>query len=151
MNRCADVEASFPRFRSMIWYVHWARYKRKKQPDRIYPSGAWKRGGSKVQGRFLAVTLCNGRRHGEASNHAARTRRGGAQTGGAARTPAGGWAGFTRFKSVPNINTKEPNLRFVDVTGDGHPDILISEDTVFTWYESLAKDGFAPPRRAPKS
>jgi hypothetical protein len=29
--------------------------------------------------------LCNGRRHGEASNHAARTRRGGAQTGGAAR------------------------------------------------------------------
>jgi hypothetical protein len=67
------------------------------------------------------------------------------------RTPAGGWAGFTRFKSVPNINTKEPNLRFVDVTSDSHPDILISEDTVFTWYESLAKDGFAPPRRAPKS
>jgi hypothetical protein len=67
------------------------------------------------------------------------------------RTPEGGWDGFTRFKSVPNINTKDPNLRFVDVTGDGHPDVLISEDVVFTWYESLAKDGFAPAFRSPKS
>jgi hypothetical protein len=39
----------------------------------------------------------------------------------------------------------------VDVTGNGHPDILISEDVVFTWYESLAKDGFAPARSTPKS
>ena len=31
------------------------------------------------------------------------------------------------------------------------PDILISEDAVFTWYESLGKDGFASARRAPKS
>src|SRR5207249_1318340 len=41
------------------------------------------------------------------------------------------WEPFTPFKSLPNINTKDPNLRFVDITGDGHPDILISEDTVF--------------------
>jgi RHS repeat-associated protein len=61
-----------------------------------------------------------------------------------------GWDPFTPFKSVPNINTKDPNLRFVDITGDGRPDILISEDTVFTWHESLAKDGFAPARRSPK-
>jgi RHS repeat-associated protein len=67
------------------------------------------------------------------------------------RTADGGWAGFVPFKSTPNINTRDPNVRFVDVTGDGHPDILISEDTVFTWYESLAKDGFAPAFRAPKS
>lgn len=66
------------------------------------------------------------------------------------RTSDGGWEPFTRFKALPNVNTKDPNLRFVDVTGDGHPDILISEDTVFTWYESLAKDGFAPARRSPK-
>jgi RHS repeat-associated protein len=68
-----------------------------------------------------------------------------------ARTPAGGWERFTRFKTVPNINTRDPNLRFVDITGDGHPDILISEDTVFTWHESLAKEGFAPAFRSPKS
>ena len=63
----------------------------------------------------------------------------------------GGWGQFTPFRSLPNINTKDPNLRFLDITGDGFPDILISEDTVFTWYESLAKDGFAPARRSPKS
>lgn len=66
------------------------------------------------------------------------------------RSADGRWEGFTRFKSVPNVNSKDPNLRFVDVTGDGHADILISEDTVFTWYESMAKDGFGPARRAPK-
>jgi RHS repeat-associated protein len=67
------------------------------------------------------------------------------------RASEGGWDSFTPFKSLPNINTKDPNLRFADITGNGHPDILISEDTVFTWYESLAKDGFAPARRAPKT
>ena len=67
------------------------------------------------------------------------------------RNSNGDWEPFTPFKSVANINTKDPNLRFVDITGDGHPDILISEDTVFTWYESLAKDGFAPARCSPKS
>jgi RHS repeat-associated protein len=67
------------------------------------------------------------------------------------RTAEGGWGRYTRFKSVPNIDTKDPNLRFVDLTGDGHPDILLSEDTVFTWYESLAKNGFGPAGRSPKS
>ena len=51
------------------------------------------------------------------------------------RNSDGGWERFTRFKSIPNVNAKDQNLRFVDVTGDGHPDILISEETVFTWYE----------------
>ena len=61
-----------------------------------------------------------------------------------------GWGRFTPFKSLPSINTRDPNLRFLDLTGDGFPDILISEDTVFTWYESLAKEGFAPAKRSPK-
>jgi hypothetical protein len=53
------------------------------------------------------------------------------------RTPEGGWKGFTRFKSVPNINTKDPNLRFVDITADGHPDIVrIRYREVFYWPNS---------------
>jgi RHS repeat-associated protein len=67
------------------------------------------------------------------------------------RTADGGWEAFTAFKAVPSISTRDPNLRFVDVTGDGLPDMLISEDTVFTWYESRAKDGFAPASRSLKS
>jgi Salmonella virulence plasmid 65kDa B protein/Insecticide toxin TcdB middle/C-terminal region/Insecticide toxin TcdB middle/N-terminal region len=67
------------------------------------------------------------------------------------RRSDGGWGDFTPFKSTPKINTKDPDLRFIDITGDGFPDILISEDTVFTWYESLAKDGFERAKHAPKS
>ena len=50
------------------------------------------------------------------------------------------------FSSLPNIRWDEPNLRFVDLTGDGHADVLISEDEVFTWHASLGEDGFGSAR-----
>ena len=40
----------------------------------------------------------------------------------------------------------DPNLRFVDLDGDGHADVLITEHDVFTWHPSLAEDGFGPAR-----
>lgn len=43
---------------------------------------------------------------------------------------------------MPDVDWRDPNLKFVDLTGDGHTDILISEDEVFTWYPSLAEEGF---------
>ena len=67
------------------------------------------------------------------------------------RTADRDWRGFMPFRSAPNLDTKDPNLRFVDVTGDGFPDILVSEDRVFTWYESRLKQGFAPAQRTPKA
>ena len=36
----------------------------------------------------------------------------------------------------------DPNQRFIDLTGDGHADILITEDNVFTYHASLAEEGF---------
>jgi Salmonella virulence plasmid 65kDa B protein/Insecticide toxin TcdB middle/C-terminal region/Insecticide toxin TcdB middle/N-terminal region/FG-GAP-like repeat len=60
------------------------------------------------------------------------------------RDPDGAWQPFVPFASFPNIDWKNPNLKSVDLNGDGHPDILISEDEVFTWYPSLAKEGFGP-------
>jgi RHS repeat-associated protein len=60
------------------------------------------------------------------------------------RTEDGGWERFRTFASLPNIDWQDPNLRFVDLTGDGHADILIADDQVFsTWHESYAEDGFA--------
>jgi RHS repeat-associated protein len=53
------------------------------------------------------------------------------------------WEKFTRFESLPNIDWKDQNLKFIDLTGDGHADILITEDEVFTWYQSLAEKGFS--------
>jgi len=58
------------------------------------------------------------------------------------RTPDGTWSPFTPFSSAPTIAWNDPNLKFVDLTGDGHADVMISEDSVFTWYPSLGEGGF---------
>lgn len=60
------------------------------------------------------------------------------------RTPDGEWQTFKNFKQLPNIGWDNPNLRFVDLNGDGHPDVLITEHEVFTWYQSRGKEGFDP-------
>ncbi|MFL5706717.1 MAG: SpvB/TcaC N-terminal domain-containing protein [Ktedonobacteraceae bacterium] len=63
------------------------------------------------------------------------------------RTGDGHWQAFRTFKTLPNVAWNDPNLKFVDLTGDGHPDILISENEVFTWYLSLAEEGFGTAER----
>ena len=63
------------------------------------------------------------------------------------RTEDQGWEQFRNFVSLPNIPWNDPNLRFVDLTGDGHADVLITEDNVFTWYPSLAEEGFERAER----
>lgn len=51
------------------------------------------------------------------------------------------WQPFRYFEALPNINLKDPNTRMVDLNGDGIADVLISEDNVFTWYESEGRKG----------
>ena len=63
------------------------------------------------------------------------------------RTPDEGWETFTPFASLPNLAWKDPNLKFVDLTGDGHADVFITEDEAFTWYPSLAEAGFGPAEK----
>ena len=66
------------------------------------------------------------------------------------RTDDAGWGRFRNFLNVPNLDWQDPNLRFVDLTGDGFPDILVTDDQVFaTWYESEAEDGFGPAVKVP--
>jgi RHS repeat-associated protein len=67
-----------------------------------------------------------------------------------ARTDDAGWDRFRTFIGLPNLNWQDPNLRFVDLTGDGHADILITDDQVFfSWHESYAEEGFGPAHRVP--
>jgi hypothetical protein len=40
------------------------------------------------------------------------------------------------------VDWNDPNTRFVDLTGDGHADILVTENEALTWYPSLAERGF---------
>ncbi|MFN8471148.1 MAG: SpvB/TcaC N-terminal domain-containing protein [Anaerolineae bacterium] len=66
----------------------------------------------------------------------------GAARGFFERTEDAAWAPFQPFVSWPNLNTHDPDLRFVDLTGDGHADILITDSDALTWYPSLGEDGF---------
>jgi RHS repeat-associated protein len=63
------------------------------------------------------------------------------------RTDDEGWRDFAPFPSMPNVSWSDPNLRFIDLTGDGHADVLIAGDGAFTWHPSLGEDGFAAAER----
>lgn len=58
-----------------------------------------------------------------------------------------GWQSFRPFTARLNRNTRDANLKFIDLDGDGHADVLISEDDAFIWHASLAEQGFGPARR----
>jgi RHS repeat-associated protein len=58
-----------------------------------------------------------------------------------------GWQSFRPFTSRLNRNFRDPNLKFVDLNGDGHADVLITEDDAFVWHPSLEEEGFGPSRR----
>jgi RHS repeat-associated protein len=58
-----------------------------------------------------------------------------------------GWQSFRTFSERLNRDTRDPNLKFVDLDGDGHADVLISEDDAFVWHASLGEEGFGPACR----
>ncbi|MBA2748696.1 MAG: toxin [Tatlockia sp.] len=52
------------------------------------------------------------------------------------------WKPFQPFVSLPTIDWNDPDLIFVDLTGDGLADLLITDKSVFTWYPSRGHEGF---------
>lgn len=61
------------------------------------------------------------------------------------------WSPLRSFRRLPSVDWGEPNLRFVDLDGNGHADVFLTEDEVFTWYPSRGEAGFGPARRVPKA
>ena len=60
------------------------------------------------------------------------------------------WQEFQSFKAMPNIDFRDKNTRMLDLNGDGKPDVVISEDNVFSWYPSEGREGFSQPYRMVK-
>ncbi len=58
------------------------------------------------------------------------------------RTEDNTWSPFQEFRCLPRLNWQDQRLRFVDLTGDGLADVLITESDELTWFESLAEEGF---------
>ncbi|HEV8325327.1 MAG TPA: SpvB/TcaC N-terminal domain-containing protein, partial [Myxococcota bacterium] len=60
------------------------------------------------------------------------------------RTADQDWQPFRAFASLPQLAWSMPGLKFVDLTGDGHADVLLAEEGLFTYYPSLGEEGFGP-------
>lgn len=69
---------------------------------------------------------------------------GGPLAGSFERNDRGQWEGFVPFSSSPMVSWEDPNLRFIDLNGDGRSDVLIAGDHVFRWHNSLGRKGFGP-------
>lgn len=57
-----------------------------------------------------------------------------------------GWSPFVPFRSTPNLDWMDPRHRFVDLTGDGLPDVLFAHGDALLWNQCLGKDGFGASR-----
>ncbi|HQX45698.1 MAG TPA: toxin TcdB middle/N-terminal domain-containing protein, partial [Saprospiraceae bacterium] len=60
------------------------------------------------------------------------------------------WLGLRSFKALPNLDFGDSNTRMLDLNGDGKPEVVISEENVFTWYASEGREGFAPAQKTSK-
>jgi len=58
------------------------------------------------------------------------------------RTTDANFEPLRRFASLPLIDWSDPNVKLIDVTGDGLADILMTEDGLFAFHASLGEAGF---------
>jgi RHS repeat-associated protein len=61
------------------------------------------------------------------------------------------WNNFRSFENLPNHHAGDPNARMLDLNGDGKPDLLITEENIFTWYPSEGRKGYSAPLHTSKS
>jgi RHS repeat-associated protein len=66
------------------------------------------------------------------------------------RTAERRWTTFRPIGRLPRLDWEDRHLRFIDLDGDGFPDILISQHDTLVWYRSRGREGFDEPVAAPK-
>lgn len=62
-----------------------------------------------------------------------------------------GWLPFRPITSQLNRSFGDPNLRMIDIDGDGRADVLITEDCALLWSESDGANGFKATQRVAKA
>ena len=60
------------------------------------------------------------------------------------------WENFRSFQTLPNIDFGDANTRMLDLNGDGRPEVVITEENVFTWYPSEGRNGFSKANKTEK-
>ncbi len=67
--------------------------------------------------------------------------------GSFARSDDNGWEPFKPFSSLPTTPLTDPNVRLLDIDGDGLPDIVVTEDDCITFYPSAGREGWTRPHQ----
>ncbi|MBL6447658.1 insecticidal toxin complex protein [Fulvivirga sp. 29W222] len=65
-------------------------------------------------------------------------------------TEGNDWEPFQAFTETASIDLRDPNTRMLDLTGDGQPDLVMTEENVFTWHAANGKLGHKAAERSPK-
>ncbi|HET6255333.1 MAG TPA: SpvB/TcaC N-terminal domain-containing protein [Puia sp.] len=60
------------------------------------------------------------------------------------------WLPFRAFDRYPAFEPNDPNIKLIDLNGDGMPDVVLSEEQVFTWYPAAGIRGYDSPELSPK-
>lgn len=63
----------------------------------------------------------------------------------------GHWKSFHPFDNIPRVNFQDPNLKMIDLTNNGFPDILIATDYCYHWYPAgQGTEGHYAPLKTPR-
>lgn len=63
---------------------------------------------------------------------------------------SGSWQGFRSFRDLPRVDFANANVQWVDLNGDGHPDLVVERSDRLVWYASSGVDGFEAAREIPR-
>ncbi len=62
--------------------------------------------------------------------------------------PEGNWENFRTFEHKAQIDLRDPNVRLLDLNGDGRPEIVLTEENAFRWWPNKGRAGYAADERA---